>query len=110
MATSYQSDPLLGSPGSPPPSLSKGAAPRGPLLVWATQFQTLLRKNVIVLWHRKVTSCLLLLLPCAFIIGLALLQSALGSSSNNDIVVNLEKCETFTVYGKVGERLGGVQE
>ncbi len=76
-------------------------APRPALLVWGAQFETLVKKNVSILWHRKVTTLLFVVLPAAFILGLAALHSSLPTATTADVPLVLQRCSTFTVYGRV---------
>ena len=83
---------------------------RSAATTWLAQLVTLLHKNLKVLIHRRVSALLVLAMPSVFIIALAVLHSALPSSTTSDVVIGVRHCETFSVYGKVCEKLSSVPD
>lgn len=56
------------------------------------QVETLVRKNLSLMWHKKFFSCLIVVMPAIFVFLLWLLQSTLSTKSNLPVPLTLQRC------------------
>ena len=64
----------------------------------SVQLETLLRKNLALLWHRKLFTLTMLAFPPLFVLLLFWLSSAIGGQSLTPVDLQLTKCRLFNVF------------
>ena len=66
--------------------------------VHSVMFETLLRKNLALLWHKKIFTLTMVLFPSMFVLLLWWLSTAIGTHSYAPVDIAMTKCRIFDSY------------
>ena len=69
-----------------------------PLLALSVQYESLFRKNLNLLWHKKVFTATMVLFPSLFILILWWLSSAIGTHSFAPVNIAMTRCRVFNAF------------